>query len=79
MTTDQQSEYIPKSRHSTKLYVIAATINLAIMLLPPIYLGMTSGGAALAIGYFMGLSVILLISLWALNLYDSSSSRAGSS
>lgn len=79
MTTNQHSEYVQRSRHSTRLYVIVAAINLAIMLLPPIYLGMTSGGAALAIGYFMGLSLVLLASLWALSVYDSSSSGEGSS
>lgn len=70
MTTHEVIEYKPRSHKSSMVYIAVATINLIIMMFPPIYLAMTSGGAGLAIGYFLGLSIILIVSLLILNATD---------
>lgn len=55
-----------RPRGTTALLIL----NLVIMLSPPIYLGLTNGSMASALGYVFGAAGLLLMSLFLLAAVD---------
>jgi Na+/melibiose symporter-like transporter len=61
--------YRARSR-TARAFATLLTLNLVIMLFPPIHLLMAGGNMTLALTYFLGAPIVLIISMFVLTAID---------
>lgn len=60
----------PARPRTRRAFTLLLVINLLIMLFPPIHLLMAGGNMLLALTYFLGAPIVLIISMFVLTAID---------